>query len=315
MYQTPYDTTVGSAIQISKVTPLLKQLLIRTQISGNSLVSLSEMPTALFLTGYYTEENEVPLFSNPVLVEGLNKKQYLFTDLRPFVGSNSNEHDNATDAIKVRSLLEYNAAISKAILTQGWLNNQQERYLTNLGFAGVVFAAAIAEAIRTRFSLDPLVQLRLMVVLHIFYQQLHYSKEELSSGEHTDKIALRTISQLSINHNEVFAIIDQVGVMTNITDLIEAIKKVSESPRLASFNTGLFMTVVMSMWYGYNAAEVIGVGVEYPPIWMSVVFAAATDKTVKNSMLAKTIGRIDKRGIAGTFVRSFVDEIKEKRSA
>lgn len=314
MYQFPNDTTIGSAISVDKIKPLLKQLLVRTRIADNSLVSLSETPVCLFLSGFYYEENEVPLFSNPVYVEGLNGKGYIFTDLRPFVSSSQHEHDNATDAIKVKSTLEYNAAISKAILTQGWATNQQERYLTHLGFGGVVFAASIAESIKIRFSLDPLVQLKLLITLHIFYQQLHYDVNELKTGEHTDKIALRTISQLAMNHNEVYAIIDRVGVMKNINDLVEAIKNVSESPRLQSFNSGLFMTIVMSMWYGYNAAEVIGVAVEYPPVWLSIVFAAATDKTVKNSMLAKSIGRVNKRGSADTFVRSFVEEIKEKRT-
>jgi hypothetical protein len=42
-------------------------------------------------------------------------------------------------------------------------------------------------------------------------------------------------------------------------------------------------------WYGNNAKELIATALEFPPAWITIVYAAMTEKTYRNSPIYKLI--------------------------
>lgn len=300
IFNTGYDTTIGTAIVTKTIEMAIQKALIQDLIFQSSLdLSRNLEIKPVFVTGLYHSESSIPFFNHPLLVKNSKGIVFLCTDVRPYINPNTSTEGN----LVARNYSEFNFVKTKAELNLAWLTEGQSQVKNNLGFAGVVFANWLSDVISKRFALDPRDQMLLAIVSHYYYQSLFYTEDRFDEDV-LHKFAVHTINATKANSAMVFEVFDKIGKMQNIADLCENIKAVLGNVRLQDLNVGLLITIVGMSWYGVNASENLAVALEHPPTWNAIVYSAVQDRSYKNSNIARVAERFSRGGVANDYIRN-----------
>lgn len=303
LFKTAYDTTAGSGFMTAKIALAVKESFIKDNLK-NSLGNLKPCApyTPIFVTGQGMSEANIPYFSHPLIVEDLQQNKFLCIDVRSFVRvGNGNIENN----FNIKNQTEYNLAKSRLALNLIWIAQRPE-YLKDLSHVpNAVFASWISESLSRRFALDPKDQLLLAIVSSFYYQTLFTEFNTFNENE-VLKMASSVIKATRAPAKLVFETIDKIESISNISEFCNVCKQVLENPRLDDLNAGLLITIIGSSWFGMSAKEILAVSLEHPPTWISVIYSALTERTFKNSMIAKIADRFAGSKGGEDFIKSYV---------
>lgn len=302
-----YDTTIGQANNHTKLEQALKVVISTGQLGERRMNILPIRDcSAVFVTGMNTEENTIPAFVHPVLLEVKGKK-YLVSDIRSFKATTQlypSEKD-FEEAVRIKS--EYALVKNRAVLELHWVAGHQNALRSRFAFAGNVFASWISQTISRVYALDMSDQLTASAIALYYYHSLFTSSQKLE-GPALEKAVIHTINATKLPAKEIYSIFENMPEMKDMHSLCEALKQGLENVRLHDFNALVLLTQLSNSWYGANAKELISVALEYPPAWICIVYAAMTEKTYKNSPIYKLIEVQAKRATnMEEFKRNFAD--------
>lgn len=297
-----YETTFGASVDTKRIVTSLKESMIKDGLGQVSLNVRNDGEfKPVFVTGSSPSENEIPLFAHPISVLNFQHASYVCADLRLFVRKDT-PLDKVEDSVKNRT--EYNFVKSRAILSLMWQDGQYSKLRTNLAFAGTVYAAWLSESIAKTYGLNFKDQTVLAILSSMFYQSL-FSEESTFDEDAKQRMAVHTIKATNAPSELVFQVFDKVSDLSTIESFCSAVSAVTEDVRLRNFNLPVLLTIVKNSWYGTNAKEIISVGLEHPPTWVSVVYTALSERTYKTSMIFRLAERFGKRGAADEFIKNY----------
>lgn len=305
IYNTAYDTTVGSGIVTKTIEQAIEKSFVQDMTYYRSLdvvTNLSLKP--VFISGAEASESNIPFFTHPLVVKNGKGHEFLCVDIRPFI-RNSNDGQSMGQVVP-RNRTEFDFVKSRSILNMAWLTGASNQIKTNLNFAGVVFANWLSDVISKRFALDPKDQMLLTIVSHYYYQSLFYA-EDTFDEDMLQQFAVHTINASKAPSKMVFDVFDRIGKMGSVGDYCDNVKLVLDNIRLTDLNVGLLITMIGQSWYGLNAKEILAVALEHPPTWNAVVFAAINERTYKNSPIARLAERFSKQGNGVNYTRGYND--------
>lgn len=298
IYKTAYNTTVGSAFVTSKTINAVKHVLIAAPTNSDS----STEPILRSISGSSSYENEVPGFVHPLLVTAIDKKEYLFSDVRPFVKI-------VGEDVIIKNTSEYKLLKARLVTTKAWITIGPDALSGISILPQQVFSAWISEAIRQRFALDPLDQLKLAVIACFYYQSLFVDQSTFDE-ETKDKFMANCIRSVKAPAKLVIEVIQKIDNLSNIESFCKTVQVILENPRLEHFNAGLLISILKGSWFGTNSAEIVGVSLEHPPTWISLIYISIAERTYRNSNLSKITERFLKGGAENYFTRGFVSLAK-----
>lgn len=311
--KTAYDTTIGRASVTAKAVHAIKEVLITAPYvelePSQTINSEANQPILATISGRTSYEEHVPPFIHPLLVTGTNHKEYLFSDFRNFVRV-------VDDKQVVKNASEYKLARARLVMGKAWLTAGPDALFGISIVPMQVYGAWISQALRQRFALDALDQLRLSILATFYYQSLFVEASEFD--EHLmDKFNAGCIRSLRAPAKLVFETTDKLKTMklANINDFCVAVQTILENQRLEHFNAGLLITILKSSWWSANAADILAASLEHPPTWMALIYCALADRTYRNSNLAEITERFAKGGAEHNFTRGFVSLGKSITSA
>lgn len=305
-----YDTTNGQATNHTKLEQALRVAISTGLISERrmNILPIGDC-SVVFVTGMDPEENTIPAFTHPFLVEVKNKR-YLVSDIRSFKATTQlypTEKD-FEEAIKNKS--EYSLVKNRAALELRWVTGGQNSIRAQLSFAGSVFGSWISQTVSRVYALDFNDQITATAISIYYYHTLFTASQKLE-GPALEKAVIHTINVTKLPAKEVYSIFEKIPVLNDMHDFCAALSSILENVRLRDFNALLLLTQLGSSWYGNNAKEMISVALEYPPAWISIVYAAMTEKTYRNSPVYKLIEAQAKRNESvSTFKQNFVDIVE-----
>lgn len=303
-----YETTVGSAFVTKNIVTAIKQAIIHDNVSSVDLnVRSYGITKPAFITGVFSSESDIPLFTHPITVITDKKEKYLFTDLRLFLKKDALLEDIEKG---IKNLTEYNFAKSRGILNLLWLNDGVDHLRLNFAFASKVFSYWLAETISKTYSLDFKDQTIINIISSVYYQSL-FMEEDTFDEATKQKMAVHTINATQAPSDLVFGVLDNVTRIHDIKDYCELVKTVSENIRLKDFNLAALLTILRNSWYGTNAKEIVSVALEHPPTWIAVVYVALSERTYRNSLIYKIAERVGKRGLADEFMVNYKHLIQD----
>lgn len=307
LYTDSYQTTVGAAFVMKSVETAIKQALIKDGIDRVVLRVKSEGEfKPVFITGAYPSESDIPLFTHPISITGLNKQKYLCTDLRLYVKKDLDiEHLEAG----IRNLTEFNFIKSRAILNLLWVNGYSSMIKNSLSFGASVFSHWLTDTIVRAYALDFKDQSTINVLCAFYYLTL-FDNDTLDA-DYKERLAVHTIKATKVPAEFVFSVLDKVDHMAAITDLIQAIVDITENSRLNQFNLPVLLTLIKNSWYGTQVKEILAVALEHPPTWLAIIYASLSERTYKNSMLYKVAERLGKKGLADEFMSNYRNLIED----
>ena len=301
IFRTPYQTTVGRnylKVMGKTVNAIAQSIIIEEDKDQTG----QDQPYLHLIAGDSTFQESIAGFVHPLEVKSSNDKNYLCMDVRPFVYV-----DPRQVGYVVRNKSEFNLAKARLISNKSWIINTPQS-ISGLSLVPCsVFASWISEGISHRFSLDPLDQLRLAIICSFYYQTLFLDKSVFESEE-VERMNSICIKATKAPAKIVYETTAKIQKLDGITDFCDTVKAILENTRLSEFNAGLLITVLKNSWFGANAADMLAVSLEHPPTWVSLLYAAMSERTYRNSTISKICERYSRDN---AFIKAFVQLIED----
>lgn len=286
-----YDTVVGSSYKLDKI-----QFGIEKAIINNQIVIDENNENVYRL--YSHELDDIPVFSHPLVIE-LNGENKVTLDLRQYT-----KLDRATGDYQFRLTNEAALQINRGLLNSVWIERDPYVLLNLSPIPMVVFAGWISENITRRFALDPKDQLAISIYAAYYYYCL-FSDNDVFDDEDKNRIISSISRNLRCAAVDVMEIIDRIDVVIpNITVFCEKLETVTANIRLKNFNSVLLFQILGGSWFGSNARETIAVALEHPPTWIALILSSFTERTYRNTIIAKTAERKANKSTGDNFSRA-----------
>lgn len=300
VYLSSYDTTVGSGMNLSTVVHSIKECLIQAYPNPLDVKPQGDIKP-YFIIGSDSCESNVPNFVHPLHLQSVHKDKFICMDVRNFVRLNP----SIEQGFIIKNQTEFDLAKTRLVMNLLWLT-QSKNYLRDLSFVpSAVFSSLISESLAKRFALDAKDQLTLAVLANVYYQFLFKEAGKEFTEEEKQKITTVTIKATKAPANFVFQIIDKIEPINNIEEFCSVCKEVLQNVRIENLNAGLLITILSNTWFT-SGKEIVAVGLEHPPTWVSIVYAALNDKGYKNSVISKIAERYLGNKGGSDFIKSFV---------
>lgn len=291
IYMTAYDTLVGSSYKLDKIHFAIEKAII------NGQVMVDENNENIYRL-YSHELDDVPVFTHPLLIEkeGDNK---IVLDLRQYT-----KLDRASGDYVFKMTNEAALQINRGLLNSVWIERDPFMLLNLSPIPMVVFSGWISEAISRRFAIDPRDQLSISIYVAYYYCCL-FTDNDVFDEEDKNRIISSISRNLRCAAADVIEIIDRVDtVITGIDQFCSSLESVTNNIRLKNFNTTLLYQLLGGSWFGTYARELIAVSLEHPPTWISIMVAAYSERTYRNTILAKVAERKANRTAGDNFTRA-----------
>lgn len=309
MFVDSYSTSMGSMYNVKPVIHAIQESIIQDSLTSMSLGVLENGGVKpVFITGSFSSEDKIPLFTHPISIFNFNGNSYLCTDLRLFI----RKGDMFDDIEKrIRNTTEYDFAKSRAVLNLVWIAEGAGSIKNDLRFCEVVYAAWLSQVISRAFALDFKDQTIVSIMASLFYQNLFGDIDSLSE-EDKHKLTVHTMETTKAPSDLVKEVVDKIKPFKDIHDWCEQLNTVLENVRFTKFNAAVLLNAISSSWYGQNAKEILAVSLEHPPTWCAMVYTALKQRTYKNSMVYQVAERMGKRGAADQFLTSYMMLVRQR---
>lgn len=307
MFKSPYDTTLLSAFNITPTLRAIERAYVTAKeqftlpIKGDDENRNIGSDILTLVPGHA----EVPLFAHPISFTTVHKTTVTVADVRSFTRLT---RDNQ---VVISSPLDYQFTVLRAVLSHRWLDDLNYRDLANLGVIPMrIFSQWLTNVITTRLGLNPDIQIRVAVIAAYYYQCLFIKDDKgVIDEREKQKIALLIARATFADVKNVFDIIDNVGTITNVTELVHALVTHSNSMRFENFNLEFLYTVLNGSWFGANSKEVLAAALEHPPTWIALSWVCLTERGYKNTKIGQILYNVKSDEI-DAFVKNVMGLVK-----
>lgn len=315
IYPTAYDTTIGKAFQMTKTIKAIQESAVRDgsyhRVFGLLNLSDEDIKTVpWFIVGSNSSESQIPFFYHPILVDMIDRdEKILCSDIRPYASFNPNNF-NDDDAIRIKNKMGLNLEKLRLSLNLLWLDKRPSMLREISVIPMTIFSSWISESITRRFGLSPKDQMIISVICCFYYYSLFTNQNDFDEDEKTRLIS-STMKATRAPIVMVEEILSNVKPMPSIKEFSLVIKEMVDNIRLENFDQAVLINLVIASWFGVEAKQLIGVAMEHPPTWISIVYSAFVEKSYKNTVISKIAQRYLGAKGENDFVRSLVSLVKE----
>lgn len=293
MFETPYQTTLLNQYDTGKTKRILEEAYIINHRDMKPLVKPDVVKdTELLVLNDPTHTNNIPLFDQPMLINidptSSSKETTRFViDCRKLVSINRGE-------LKVSKPHTYKALVLGGILTQHWYFNGSSRLKSLSKFPVKVFSNWLAMSVTRKLNLDEVAQVRASVIfgyyfLCLFEELATYDAREYLDEDSLYSFALKIGYATGLRTNDVINIIKEIPTMQNVHDLEKALKEFGGSDRFRIFNPAFLYSMTNRTGMFGVTPDTIAAAIEYPPIFYSMIYTAATEKGHQKSEIGSIV--------------------------
>ncbi len=283
VYNTAYDTTILATTRMQKTVDAIKEARLRDWLSSSDSVLRVESTVGASAA--------VPAFNHPLYIgqhsvdvlkssPDQQLEAFLAVDVRP-----TGRYDSVQDKFIVTNSTAYLGRLYRASLTSIWLTQGPNAIRNITPMAMGVYAAWIAETVGFRYGLDPKARYDLTILAAIFYASNHVEGLEFPKDQENRQIA-GIANALKFSINDVMEVYNNVKLINSIEDFCTKAKSYLNNVRLTELNSGVFLAIMYSTWFGADSKENVGVALEHPPTWIAILMEAYSNTMMKKSKIA-----------------------------
>lgn len=296
MFDTPYQTTPCSRFVLDKIATGIRRLEIDeklVKVAGVEGIALVPPGVTEFQPFSQPITNkEIPTLANTVVLDGRSL-------LRP---------DGTAVRIDV-----FQHTILTAKLTKLWVEGDataRHDFLNVGDFALKAFTSWVSSALALRLSLDFGQTSMLRALTTIYFLQLHEAVDSHTTPLEQDRIMVRAARALAgVDPVTLHAAVGEVPPLESISDFVAWVKKVMNSPRVEQLTVG-FIYIALGASYGPAYREAVAIALEYPPMFIAMVYSAVNDRGYSKTGLGKTVERVISRDNHKEFIKNVNNLIK-----
>lgn len=239
----------------------------------------------------------VPAFNFPFVAK-MKDQDVAFFDARTFVSV------DGSGRLRVRDDIELQSRTIQAQLALDWHHGYQGRIRDMSPLGLMVFAHWLGEVVGKRFALDARQQLQVSVFAGVFYLNCFWDKTE-ADKEDVAYLGSAMTRICGYKHSDVVDIVEAHPIIRDLSEFCEVVKSFVQSVRLEDFNPATLHGVVGGSWFSSNGGrELVAVALEYPPVWLTLLFQAICNRSFKKAGLTEIVMRNSYKKYHEAFVRS-----------
>ncbi len=295
MFQMSRDTTINKGNQEDQVISGLKEHIVRVNNGGESqLITLqSGVSDDWFVYGLGEGSLvNVKPFINPVKFD-YGDDTYIIIDMRT-----STRWDRTTNKPVISNRALFRRDMVRVLMESMWVGDGPQEIL-NLGhFQVQIFATWVSELFARRFALDAEQQVRISILSAFYYLCLFTDDKEADLRRFVPIISKVTTTGTTF-------VIDTLRDIDHIQDLealLDTIKTSLDTDRLEGVGIDVMITMLAGSWFGPNNAILVGIALEYPPMWNTLLYLSLTDQSVRANGIAKIALRKQRDSMAREYV-------------
>lgn len=319
-YKNPYDTpTFGLAFKPKDiVNEITKELVIGNLGNAfdfpilkqtNNFSFLNKNSSTVLPLTVVSKEN-IRSFFAPIIVNHKDSV-YIVNDYRLLVNNKQDFSGSSELTIKSGKIPDFNLRKDLQVIAGlNYLGNN----LKPLSFIPQkVFSMWLSVSISRRYNLDFKDQYILNLIFSIWFNSLFVDTDEFK-GEDLENLLANIVSNQ--NHDrelleQVKAILEDGFKLRTINDALVLTKKfITNITYVKDFNLNVLMTLISNTYYGLNGKELIAMSLEYPGIFMAILYNVVTDKTFKKSVLMTISEKFNKKEELTSFITQYNFTIK-----
>lgn len=296
MFAEPYETSVLRSYPVNKLKDQVEVQFIEGALAPVMIQSAERAdPNEQVLFEILPGNKDIDLLQAPLLFNTREGARVVI-DSRATKRAGRHGHE-AT----VASPTDFRFAKESAILSYLWANEGPVAF-SQMGELPIrVYARWVSEGISRKLGLDPGDFLRLQIVAAYYYVSSFMA--EAPNPQRVVGAASLIGRALHIPMDKILPVIGECGQMANVNDLVNAMKGgESASPRLEHLTAGFVYTLLHPTWYGAHKAITVSIALEYPPVFLTMLLSAYTERSYHSSYFAKTALAADKRHQSHDFV-------------
>lgn len=279
-----YDTLVGSKFKISDhIASTIKTLATTnrlTPFNGNR--------------GLYSVTSEngdgIPSFVFPITLTDYRGQLITIFDQRNYVNS----------AGRVVNAPEYAMIEAATALQQMAAKGDKTLLLSAETYTVKAFARSIGGLLARQASLDLSKRVELEIILGHYYNCL------LTNPDDDYAFVSQNVLKRSLNVNPSMSapIIEEVGYVNTLKDLVNALKSSPRLPTLSKLSETELVSVINRIWYAASGFKmIIGASVELPHLFTAICFATVTNNIYRKTEIGRILDPKDNPNITG-FIQS-----------
>lgn len=312
MFHSPYDT---AACLATVGLPAIQSALQRAFVHGDlkpAVMLKGQTLKGVYIVPPYVKD--IKLFSMPLTFETSQGETLVAVDVR---GSTKATSDSS---MKIVDGGQYEGALLRGGLTYLWINGGAADMRRWNDIAARVFIRLLCETIVRQLNLNSADQQAIYVTCGYFYFVNFIDYNEIAENpaklqDEKDRITVTVSRMTRISPQRVADLMDKATTIPSSLDkFCDTLREVVENPRLERLSGAMIMTLMGGFWYGGEARRLMATALEYPPVWLSLIYQALLDRNYHGSQLSKMV-ESENRNNAGTqFIRemsSFLEIIND----
>lgn len=290
MFDTPYQTTPCSRFVLDKIASGVRQ-----QEINEALIDVPGAPgIAMVRPGVV----DFPPFMQAITkVEAPTLQHSVVIDGRKLLRADGSPVRNDS----------YGHAVLTARLIQRWVEGDagaRRDFLSVGDFAAKCFAGWISSNLSLRLSLDFAQTAMLRSLAAIYFLQLHETVSGASTALDQDRLMVRAARVLSgVDAVSLRMAVGEVPYMPTIASFVAWVKQVLNTSRADDLTVG-FVYIVLASSYGIEYREAVTVALEYPPMFIAMVYTACLDRGYMKTGLGKVVERTIRGDNAKEFIKN-----------
>lgn len=263
-----YDTTVGKPFKImDNVAMTIKTLALLGGLTPSQ-------NTGVFLIDYGNGA-DLPVFMFPLSIFTHDRKPITVVDIRPYTNKSGSIINHA----------DYTLMTLCAYYQQGLHTNDYSKVKSGRIIAARGFARSLANRLGHQAGLDDKERLKLTAILGIFFVCLMENK-----SQSWEFVAGNVLKQaLELDARDINSVAESVGFISNMEELLEAIKKQPDLYKLKMISLKELVTVMGTISFASMGKQIIGAAVEHVPLFTALCYVTLTNTNYNKTSLASEI--------------------------
>ena len=276
------------AIELEKK---LRELLLRDDRLSYEFIGKNR--DLIFITGCSLEEQELPPFDHPFMIDGVMGRKYIVTDLRKYIKKVDDKPIVLKDIISNHSYAMFQ--INRAILLDIYLEDDGYKLYLAQDNLGIIFANLIASAVNSIIKLNPKERLEVEGVCYMYVVAMFnksYSRDDFSNYIkpllRKAKLSLPVTVEIADNVMSTNILANTfMGCFENIQRVLGEKSKALQVKQL--FNT------LANVWYGPGTMETTLLSLEDISTMLALYLTAYNDTSFKKSRLSTNIELVKRK--------------------
>lgn len=310
MFISPYQTKAASWNPIDKIQSAMKLAKVEKRLISTTkpIPGLTGIygPTKeeglwLLIDGITGNNTEIA-FTNPVTFTDTLGRQNIVIDARKALSM-----DYTTNTIVMRNrsaLMDLQQQIIRMKAIWYWMSGNQRDFLNLSPVPMQVFVRWIGEGLARNLGIGYDVMPRFMAYIGWWFFCQFYDEGDVDESVRMNGIRkINEQAKVRIDFvSDVLANAPYIGTAQqfcdNATDIVGA-------DELMLLDMKMLLRSAGNAWWGAHAAESGAIGLEYPPVFLSMLYGSADNKAYRITALGKILDRGEFKKSKEVFMRSF----------